>query len=226
MIQNNHVTLYNSLGGVKTRLNILRKKAEHKSALWSGRLGKPVKKTWKHVRYCGFHNAKDYYGWLQTSDNGKSYYCGQKSGYFNRELYADEILGSNHSGYFADIDCNEIIQPFIVRLSRGRFLAALEREFERVYFGTVFYNERDAALYADKKAQSLADVEREYRDAERVYNSLLDEIENHTMRLKEYIALRNKPCFQYARGNIKGLIETIRKKRNDANDVAKEYDLV
>lgn len=225
MIQNNHITLYKSLGGVKTRLNILRKKAEHENTIWSDRLGKPVKKTWKDVRYCGFHNAKDYYGWLQTSDNGKTYYCGQNSGYFNREVYADEILGLNHSGYYADIHCLEIIRPFIVRLSRGRFLAGYEREFQRVYFGTVFYDERDAALYADRQAESLADSEREYSIADAEHQSLLNEIENHTMRLKEYIALRNKLCFQYTRANIKGLIATIRKKRNDANDVAKTYGL-
>lgn len=225
MLQNNHVTLYKTFGGAKTRLNILRKKADQHNKIWSARLGKPVKKTWQEIRHCGFHNAKQYYGWLQTSDNGETYYCGQNGGYFNREIYADEILGSNHIGYFADVDCIETIRPFIVRLSRGRFLAAYEREFERVYFGTVFHNERDAALYADNAAESLADSEREYRDAERVYNSLLDDIENHVMRLKEYIALRNNPCFPYIRGNAKGLINTIRKKRNDANDLAKEYSL-
>lgn len=175
--------------------------------------------TWLDVRYSGFHNARANRCELSPgfNDNGQTviWYC-HTGPYFPRERFADECNGGpDHCGWYADSEGYNVIHGVVVALPHGRYLAGYYQSDngERVYYPDIFDDERAAARFADSKAKSLAESEREYNERYHAARDIEDNLQRYVERLRECLALRNNPCFARVRNEIAGLVKNIRSTR-------------
>lgn len=202
----------------KTRLEILKRNAEKLNN------GHNIRKAnnddtpfnWRDVRYSGFHNVRANQCQLSSGWNGetKIWYC-HTGQYFEREKFADEVLGLSHTGWFEN-DCGDTIRGLVAALSGGRFLAGycMSSNDERVYYPDVFDDESDAAVFADKRAEQIAE---ECREAEERYQEALElenVIESKRHRLRELVIL-TKAGLDYAREQMRDVARQIRQARRE-----------
>lgn len=179
-------------------------------------------KSWRDIRRTTHKNVASYVG---TLDRGFNIINGRKRDiaytfcgpYFAREYYVDELPDSpiDHRGWYTDDDGRAKARGIVAMLPHGRFLAGYKwtDNGERVYFLTVETDLRDAIRAADYYAEMFAESEREnqqrYDEAQEIVNA----IENKITRLRECLALRNKPCFAKLRDEAREIIGRIRDMR-------------
>lgn len=211
--------------GAPRRLAILKRAAEKLNAGHNARKasGNHSPYTWRDMRYCGFHNARA--GRCELSpgrQNGRPIWHAHTGQQFPRERYADEILRANHTGWLTDCDGLETARGLVVALPHGRFLTGYHwsDNGERVYFPEIYTDQDVAARAADSEAECFAETARE---DDRKYHQAREheeDIEENIQRLRECLALRNKPCFKHLRDEARDLLESIREVRHT---LATEY---
>lgn len=81
------------------------------------------------------------------------------------------------------------------------------------YHPDVYSDAKEAARAADIYAEEAAEDEREYQAKWEAARDLENAISDAFKRLRECLALRNKPCFARLRDEARELMETIREKR-------------
>lgn len=144
---------------------------------------------------------------------------------FRDEREAHEVMHSiGHTGWFTDADANETAVGIVARLPHGRYLAGYlwHANGERVYFPTVYDDEREAARAADGHAERFAEDSRE--DSER-FNAMQDAEEACTDALREAqraIALRHHPAG--GMDEARDAIEALRAARADLAEKAADYE--
>lgn len=173
--------------------------------------------TWRDVRRytLGSWRAAFCDGLSQGLDDKAPIWYSHGGEQFRDERNATDILESRHTGYYTNTDASETARGIVARLPHGRFIAGhfWSDNGERVYFPDVFDDKRDAAHFADGRAEWFAEQSRE--DSAR-YNEARDletKIEDGLIRLRECIALRHSACMEYVRDEIRELCETIRETR-------------
>lgn len=188
--------------GAKKRLEILRK-------------ARPD--DWRKARYTSFKSSSDDLS-AGFNNNGKTpvYYAFRQ--YFPRETYCDKVEGTRigHTGWYCDEYGQETARGIVVFLPHGKFLHGYELtdSQERVYFLGIRDNPINAAFDADWEAKNIAERIREADQKYREAQSLSDEIDEFTTRLKECLALRNHACFKASRLEAFQTIEKIRKAKS------------
>lgn len=173
---------------------------------------------WRKARSWGFHNWASAYAALSggTNDGDAVWvtHCGE---YFRNEVDAHDVLSNLHHGWFTDVDQRDTAIGIVASLSHGRFIAGYRwtSNDERVYFGQVYDDQKDAAHAADSHAECFADVARE--DDEKYNAQALRRIDydDALTRLRECIALRHHECMSYVRSEVSELIETMREIRDE-----------
>lgn len=175
-------------------------------------------KSWRDVRRATFGSIRAYgcYGLHQGFNSKLPIWYTHGGAQFRDERFADEVTRSiDHNGWFADVHCDNTIRGIVGRLPHGRFIAGYHESVngERVYYHEVFDDERDAALMADEHAQVVAEVMREDSERYEAAQELQSDLEGSMDRLRECLALRNKPCFAHLREEALTLIEKIRESR-------------
>lgn len=196
----------------------------------------PTPKTWREARRYGFANWRAAYcAGLNQGFNGEAnaktpvWYC-HTGPCFRNERFADECEDAprsvrEHFGWYTDCDSQETARGIVSRLPHGRFIAGYHwtSNGERVYFPTVYDDEREAASAADSHAESFAEGAREddyqYSQVRKLENS----IEEQLQRIRECIVLRNKACMSYVRDEIRELAEKIREARETIKTDYAEY---
>lgn len=212
------MTYLNLKIGARRRLDYLRGYAESLNARHNARkaAGDTRPYTWRDVRYCGFHNARSARCELSPGRQGdRRIWYAHTGQQFPREKYADEIIDILHTGWYTDINCFETARGIVVALPRGRFLAGYEwsENGERVYFADIYASAEEAARAADSEAACFAEQAREYDARYQEARRLEDEIDDNLSRLRECLALRNRPCFAHLRDEARELMGKIRAAR-------------
>ena len=145
-----------------------------------------------------------------------------KENVFRDERYADEVDGGpDHRGWYADVDCSRKIRGIVARLTHGRFIAGYysDDNGERVYFGKVYDDEKEAARAADQEAEQEAEAERDYDERWIEAQALADKIEQSETRVRELYALRNHHAFKAtARDELRNVCAIIRERRDELRD--------
>lgn len=118
---------------------------------------------WKQARWCGLANWHTYCGALtqgKQSDGSTVWTCMTDNAQFRDERDVHEILNVRHTGWFTDEEAHHKAVGIVGRLSHGRFIAGYRwtSNDERVYFGHVHDDEKEAAHAADGHAESFADA--------------------------------------------------------------------
>ena len=158
-------------GGTPARMAILRMIAADSvnNANVSTRL---TADDWRGARSWALNSYAEAYSigmWQGKNDNETMWYSfGQTCVRNERDAHA--IVRFGHTGWFTDSEFQDDMAIGIVgTLSHGRFIAGyrLTMNDERVYFGTVFDDEDDAARMADEHARIIAERECEYQDEQR-----------------------------------------------------------
>lgn len=196
-------TIYPPLNiGAKRRLELFRKEAT------DPRWRRPM--TWRDVR---FAKLTSHTGLAAGTSNGEPILYTHNP-VFTREKYAHEIIRLDHTGWYTD-SYGDIARGLVVALPHGRFIAGYEwsSNGERVYFPTVYDDKNDAAQAADDEARRFAEQAQEDDAKYQAARELEDKIEDGLTRLRECIALRNKACMRYVRGEAQQLIENLREWR-------------
>ena len=176
-----------------------------------------VAHSWQDVRYATF--GSDGRGLYQGQNGDEPVWYTQGGEQFRREWFCDELPDGpriDHTGWFCDEYQEERARGIVALLPHGRFIAGywMSMNDERVYFGTVYDNGRDAALAADEHARVIAEQETEYSARYNAASKLADDIESGKERLRECVALRNHPRFEgRMREEARELIDTIRDKQ-------------
>lgn len=217
---NNPQYLQLNKGGSKARLSILKMKA-----LDHNRNCPPsMAQNWKQARSNGFHNVLKNICDLSQGLTGKTpvWYChtGQQ---FRHEVKANEYVNKYSNGYYTNADGETskdgsgLCYGIISMLPHGKFIAGyfVGDNNERVYFDQMFDCEYDAASMADEHARVQAEAMQEYSQRFNDYQELTDKIDGYVERLKECLALRNKPDFEYTRRTAKHLILRINCEREE-----------
>ena len=212
------MTYLNISIGARRRLDYLREYAESLNARHNARkaAGDMRPYTWRDVRYCGFHNARAYRCELSPGRQGdRPIWYAHTGPQFPREQYAHEIIDIRHTGWYTDIECRETARGIVVALPRGRFLAGYEwsENGERVYFADIYDSAEEAARAADSEAEYFAEEAREHDARFQEARLLEDEIDEKLSRLRECLALRNRPCFAHLREEARELMDKIRTAR-------------
>ena len=175
-----------------------------------------VAHSWQDVRYATF--GSDGRGLYQGQNGDEPVWYTQGGEQFRREWFCDELPDGpriDHTGWFCDEYQEERARGIVALLPHGRFIAGywMSMNDERVYFGTVYDNGRDAALAADEHARVIAEQETEYSARYNAASKLADDIESGKERLRECLALRNDGRFEPLREEARGLIRNIRDKQ-------------
>lgn len=169
--------------------------------------------TWRDVRFSTFKSCSDIGQGL--NDKKPIWYVNPcKDGYFNREKFADEIVDFRHTGYYTDVDCNEVAKGIVVSLPHGKFIAGYywSSNDERVYHPELYRDEESAAHAADSIAEHFADKARDDDEKYQAARELESDIEDELSELGKLYALRHHPRFG-DKDAIADLIESIRDKR-------------
>ena len=217
--------------GAPARLADLRGKAERVTQSAAERAPDTPRPaiTWRDVRFTGFHNQAANTITLTQSEDKTSWYC-HTGPFFGREYYIDEYKGNQyqHRGWFTDpFSGGHVLRGLIVVLNGQRYLAGYEDSGnnERVYFNVLFDSIEEAIAYADDQAHRDAEQQLEYAQADIEANKLDDKIQDQQQRLREQLALRHRPQFNYTRTNALGTIGTLRKLQAERAEVREQYGL-
>lgn len=215
-------------GGAYARLAILRMLAAQTTAPGANMPPSLILADWRAARRYGFGDWAAAHGMLsQRIDNGTPNWYTQSGEQFRNERDAHEVAPRAivHKGWCADSDCDEAVIGIVARLSHGRFIAGYRQTMndERVYFGTVYTDERDAAIAGDRAAELVAESEREYADRSCEADNIRADIEVSLERLSECYELRNHPRFKRRRAEVSMLVESIRTKRDDLANNYSEF---
>ena len=196
----------------------------------------PTPKTWREARKWGFGNWRSAYSaGLNPGFNGEGagkteiWTC-PAGACFRGERFADECEEAPRSvrgnkGWYSDNDANETVRGIVSRLPHGRFITGYfwSSKGERVYFPTVYDDEREAATAADGHAERYAELCREDDAKFQEARNLEDTIEDSFTRLRECLALRHRECMSYVRDEARELIEKIREARESLKRDYAEY---
>lgn len=185
-------------------------------------------KSWRDIRGTTHDKVHIYCGDLsQGMNNGEPIWYTHTGPAFRGEQYADEVAprAVDHTGWFCDTYQGRKSRGIIGRLPHGRLIAGYEisDSGERVYFPEIFDNEVDAALTADEYAESVAEKSREEAERFDMAQSLQEDKEDALKRLRECLALRNKPCFSELRDEARYLVEQVRKLRAELTSDYADY---
>lgn len=190
------------------------------------------KTDWRAVRDWTFCNGAGAYGELSQGFNDSD--CGplapkrpvwytHTGPKFRNERFADECDGGpDHTGWFTSDDQHAKMRGIVGRLSHGRFIAGYHSSDndERVYFGDVYDDEREAARAADSEAERIAEDEREYNERWRAARDLADECDTLQNDVRELFPMRHHAR---ARRELAAAVESLRSKRaelkNDYSDI-------
>jgi len=174
-----------------------------------------TKKTWRDMRYV---NLRTDYALSRGSEAWYSHDGAERW----REQDAHEVCGFGHTGYYTDTSQDDLCIGIIARLPHGRILAGyrLTENDERVYFPQIFDDDKDAARISDEHARVYGEQAMEHAQIFDTAQAVETELETSLTRLRECIALRNKPCMDYVRDEARYLVQSIRDCRNT---LATEY---
>ncbi len=202
-------------GGAYARLGILRgivaiANASHKPPSL-------IPATWREARRYGFGNWRAAYCDMSQglNDNKPVWYAHTGEQFRDERDYREIVTSARHTGYYCDTEQSGLAIGIVGRLTHGRFIAGyrLTDNGERVYFGEVFTDEREAADMADEHARIIGEAELENAEQYREAQNLESETEAAFSRLRECLALRHKACMKYARDEVSALVRTIRNNR-------------
>lgn len=218
-------------GGTQYRMTRLKDRAaQYNSGLHKGPRpsvdGAPT--TWRDVRRYGFHNWAAAHCAMSQGFNTENagtqwekktpvWYCHTGEQFRNeRDAHTVEDVRMNHTGWYADEDCTDMIIGIVASLTHGRFIAGYRMTCndERVYFGEVFDNARDAANAGGSAAETLADSEREYDLRWNEARVLANDITEKLNDIKRLYALRNMAGFEDCRDECREEIEAVRTMRS------------
>ena len=147
---------------------------------------------------------------------------------FRNECDAHEVqdMRMDHTGWFCDEDCDNMAIGIVGQLSHGRYVAGYRCTMndERVYFGTVYTDAKEAATAGDEAARIYAEREQEYNARYNAAHRINDDIEEAKTDAARLIALRHHPKLgASARDSLECIFESIRDKRaelkNDYSDI-------
>ena len=195
--------------GARRRLEIFKREAAQPN--WA----RPL--TWRDVRFAKLSSPAGLSGGF-NGPHTAIWYTHDAPAF--PEKFADEVLQSRGRGYYTDIDARGTARGIVARLPHGRFLAGYlwSDNGERVYFGEIHTDERDAAHAADGHAERFAD---EARDDSQRSTDMMDlelEINKEAERLTECFMLRQRG--EKWRDEARDLCGTIRNKRKT---LARDY---
>ena len=149
-----------------------------------------------------------------------------KAGQFRAEQWADECEEAGrtieHSGWFSDADCSRTLRAFVFRLPHGRWGCgyADSDSGERVYLLEVHQDAKSAARSADHEAQHYAEEEKEYNERWHAAQDWQSDVFSKRKEVREGLALRNNPAFEYIREEVRADIEKLRDLYEKAEDHA------
>lgn len=206
-------------GGTRARMTILRMIAADsvRNRNESTRL-QPG--DWRGARHYTIGSYAAAYGCFSQGGSDWYSHAGEE---FRDERDAHTIYPRLERGWYTDGDCHEAAIGIVARLSHGRFVAGYRWTSNdgRAYFGEVFTDEIDAARMADEHARVFAESAREGDEQFRAAQAVETRLEESFKRLRECLVLRNRSCMDYARDEIRELIQAIRSDRDTLrNDFA------
>lgn len=123
-----------------------------------------LRRKWQGRRMCSeyYHAPRP-----ESAGIGRGFYLESDGQPFTRWQWADDAYASiGHRGWFTDDYCEDKIRGIVISLPHGRFIAGWsmgEGMASSVDCSPVFGSAIDAAIYADRLAESAAESEREHQ---------------------------------------------------------------
>lgn len=145
-----------------------------------------------------------------------------------KDSHEVENMRMDHTGWFSDADCSEMFIGIVGALTHDRYIAGYRKtdSGERIYFGHVFDNERDAANYGDNAARIDAETEQEYSQRWQAAQDLDCDINEAMQDAARLFALRHHRKFgESARESLANVVETIREKREELQNEYSDIEL-
>ena len=181
--------------------------------------------AWCDARRWGFHNAAGAFCTLSQGFNGKTPVWYTHTGPEFGDRFADEILSLRHTGWHTDAEFGDTARGIVGKLPHGRYIAGyyLSMNGERVYFGEVFDDERDAAHAADGHAQHSGELESAHAERFRAMSLAELDVENKTLEVEKAIALRHREKFG-GKPRVIDAIEELRSAREELQRATKDFE--
>lgn len=222
-------TVYPSLNiGASRRLAIFKREAEKPRPY----LPKPF--TWRDVRFAKLNSRNGLHGGYNEDSRGNRdaiWYCHDSAhlpGRWVKDCHDIEGFNSRHTGWYTDIDCNDLAIGIVIALPHGRFLAGyrLTDNGEYVIYGDIYDNESDAAYAADGHAERIADREREHDARFMEMQEAEYHVEGVISDVRDAIAHRNEPrnSRHDPREWLRDRIEELRAARRDVELATEAYN--
>lgn len=223
-VHNPDAPLYLHLGvaGAYYRLHVLRSTVAEAKARKPALPPSMIPADWREARRYGFHNWAAAHAAMAQGTNGDGWskepiwytHCGE---YFRDERDACKVYDRLPRGWYTNMDDRETACGIVARLPHGRFLAGYRwtSNDERVWFGQVYDDEKEAALAADNHAERFANMAREDDAAFQEAAELDMQRDELGTRVRELIVLRNVACMSYARNELRRAIASLREVREE-----------
>lgn len=190
---------------------------------------------WRRARYARFDSDSGLSAGY-NNEYGKKVECWttfDESSLPGRKWYfADEVHSQygasaavDHTGWYADADCDSTMRGIVLYLSHGRYLASYKwnSNGEYVVFAQIYDSWRDAAHAADEHARICAEEQKEHderyqeaRNIESEIEALEAGIEDKTERLKNCLKVRH--VSEFWRNELQRTIEALREDRAEIED--------
>lgn len=222
-------------GGAVARLSMLRA-----IAIQSNATRPPSTQIdWRKARSSGFDNWAERYASLDQGFNTKTdyrfgvttetktpvWYC-HTGAQFRNECDAHELEGvrMDHTGWYADPDGDNLYVAIVGQLSHGRYIAGyrMTGNDERVYFGDVYTEAKEAAYAGDNEARIDAEKECEYQERWQAAQALDSEIADQKRDVGRMFKLRHTDGFDSA-SDYRELNDTIADLRNNMNTMDEQF---
>lgn len=209
-------------GGALARMCILRNAAAYTRAPDVNMPPSLILADWRAARERTFNESAsmaDLWQGFNTDDAGNRVpvWITHAGPQFRNESDAHEVDGvrMNHRGWFCDQDQSERCIAIVANLPHGRWLAGyrLTDSGERVYFGNVFDDVKDAAAHADGEAEEYAEKAYEHDVKWCEAGELKEEIADTLRAIRLHFGARNRPDYEYDRTYITDAIEEVREMR-------------
>lgn len=183
--------------------------------------------TWRTRRHCNFINVETYtgYGLFQSINSAGKVWLSFAPDHFRDERDAHNVIRLDYTGWYSDMEQDDLYIGIIARLSHGRYIAGYRWTCndERVYFNQIFTDKTDAARMADAHAEQIAELSREDAEKWNAAQKLESDIDSYLLRLRECLALRHKKCMDYVQDEISALCQKIRENRETLKTEFKDF---
>ena len=167
----------------------------------------------------------EYYHAPKPGTSGRGFYLESDNAAGLRYRYADDVVSMDYSGWYADTNQCNLIRGIVLTLPKSRGFLAGWTMGESMASGVdpeIYADESAAARAADRKAESVADSERENCERFDAMQSAESDADDALETLRDCLKLRHTG--RRSTEDVRNAVQELREARATLADATRDYE--